>query len=379
MKLRTLRYPMILALLVVAGAGLKACISLESPVDPRALYVTPDGSDRNPGTEGAPLQTIGAAARRAVPGSTVHVAPGTYRENIKSMKSGTPTAPVRYVSTVKWGARIIGGGTEAVWENHGEHVEIAGFDVSGSGRNGILNYGSWVRVINNHVHDLAVSGGCSSNGGGGIVFSNYEASDGEISGNLVHDIGEPGACAGVQGIYYSNLRGKIYNNIVYRASAWGIHLWHAADKVTVANNTVFANGSVTVGGGIVVGTGDAPGNVVMTGTKVINNIVAYHPRGAIRQYCYKGESCIGADNVVAHNVVFENGRKIEMLVGKDIGTITQDPLFVDFRPDGKGDYRLRKGSPARKRGMAALAPATDIEGTSRPRAAAVDIGAYQQP
>jgi hypothetical protein len=66
-----------------------------------------------------------------------------------------------------------------------------------------------------------------------------------------------------------------------------------------------------------------------------------------------------------------------MLVGKDIGTITQDPLFVDFRLDGKGDYRLRKDSPARKRGLAALAPPSDIEGAVRPRAPAVDIGAYQ--
>lgn len=378
MNLRTLRYPMMIVSLLVAGASLKACISLEPPVDPRALYVTPAGNDNNPGTERAPLQTIAAAASRAVPGSTVHVAPGTYRENVKSMKSGTAAAPIRYVSTVKWGAKLIGAGTEAVWENRGEHVEIAGFDVSGSGRNGILNYGSWVRVINNRVHDLAVSGGCSGNGGGGIVFTNYQASDGEISGNLVHDIGMPGACPGVQGIYYSNLRGKIYNNIVYRASAWGIHLWHAADKVVVANNTVFANGSAVIGGGIVVGTGDAPGNVVMTDTKVINNIVVHNPRASIKQYCYPGDACIGADNLVAHNVVFGNGRKIEMLVGKDIGTISQDPLFVDFRSDGKGDYRLRSSSPARKRGMASLAPPADIEGISRPRAPAVDIGAYQQ-
>jgi len=117
--------------------------------------------------------------------------------------------------------------------------------------------------------------------------------------------------------------------------------------------------------------------VVMTETKIINNIVAYHPRGAIRQYCYPGESCIGADNLVAHNLVFKNAGKVEMLVGKDIGTITQDPLFVDFRHDGKGDYRLRKDSPARKRGLAALAPPTDIEGVDRPRASTVDIGAYQ--
>lgn len=377
MKLRALPCSMLVSTLL-ASAGLAACTSREHAQDPRGLYVTPGGDDANPGTRQAPLRTIGAAAKRAVPGSTVYVAPGTYIENIKSPNSGTFEAPIRYVSTVKWGAKIIGEGTEAVWENRGGHVEIAGFDITGSGRAGILNHGSWVRVLNNHVHDLAVSGGCTGNGGGGIVQTNYQGSDGEISGNLVHDIGLPGTCPGVQGIYYSNARGKITNNVVYRASAWGIHLWHAADKVLVANNTVFANGSATVGGGIVVGTGDSPGSVSLTHTKVINNIVVHNPRSSIRQYCYPNVACIGDGNLVANNVVYGNGRKIEMLVGKDTGTISQDPMFVDFRPDGKGDYRLRKGSPAIMRGLAASAPLTDIEGVHRPRGPSVDIGAYQQ-
>jgi len=347
----------------------------------RALYVAPGGDDAGPGTRRAPLRSISAAASiaEASPGGiTVHVAPGTYRENVRSAASGSASRRVRYVSTVKWGAKIIGGGTEAAWDNRGSHVEISGFDISGSGRAGILNYGSWVRMANNRVHDLALSGGCTGNGGGGIVNANYKASDGDISGNVVHDIGAPGACPGVHGIYYSNLRGRIQNNIVYRASAWGIHLWHAADRVIIANNTVFANGSDKVGGGIVVGTGDRPGGVVLTQTKVINNIVAWNPRASIRQYCYRGEDCIGDGNVVANNVVYGNGVDIEMRVGKASGTIAEDPRFIDFRPDGSGDYRLQRGSPALRRGLASAAPATDIDGIRRPSGMAIDIGAYQK-
>lgn len=343
----------------------------------RTLYVAPDGDDANPGTRGAPLRTIAAAARAAGPGTTVRVAPGLYPENVKSSASGAATAPIRFISSVKWGARIVGDGTEAVWENRGHHVEIAGFDLSGSGRIGILNHGAWVRMANNHVHDLALSGGCTGNGGGGIVNANYKASDGEISGNLVHDIGAPGACTGVHGIYLANLRGRIVNNIVYRASAWGIHLWHAADQVLIANNTVIANGSDKIGGGILVGTGDSPGGVVLSQTRVVNNIVAFNPHASIRQYCDPGQACIGSGNVVANNVVYGNGIGIEMRVGKASGTIADDPLFVDFRPDGKGDYRLRLSSPALKRGLAAGAPGTDIDGKRRPRSASVDIGAYQ--
>jgi parallel beta-helix repeat protein len=316
----------------------------------RVLHVAPDGDDEYPGSLRQPLRSIGAAAARAGAGTTVLVAPGIYEENITGTASGRAGARVRYVSSVKWGARVVGSGTEAVWVNRGNYVEIAGFDLSGSGRAGIINYGSWVKMADNHVHDLALSGGCTGNGGGGIVNANYKASDGEISGNVVHDIGAPGACPGVHGIYYANQRGRIHNNIVYRASAWGIHLWHAADQVIISNNTVFANGSDKVGGGIVVGTGDSPGGVMLTDTRVVDNIVAYNPRASIRQYCDPDETCIGSGNVVANNVVFRNGLGIEMRVGKAIGTITRDPLFIDFRPDGQGDYRVKHGSPARGRG-----------------------------
>lgn len=370
--------PLPCLLLCCAGIAATGPVRPDAAAAPATLYVAPDGDDANPGTRAAPLRSVGAAATKARAGATVRVAPGTYAENVKSSANGSATAPIRYLSDVKWGAKIVGSGTEAVWENHGRNVEIAGFDFSGSGRAGILNFGSRVRMAGNHVHDLALSGGCTGNGGGGIVNADYAASDGEISGNVVHDIGTPGACPGVHGIYLSNLRGRIDNNIVYHASAWGIHLWHAADRVVIANNTVFANGSDTVGGGIVVGTGDRPGGVVLSGTRVINNIVAFNPRASIRQYCYPGQACIGAGNLVANNVVYGNGIGIEMLAGKARGTIAADPGFVAFRADGSGDYRLQPGSPALKRGIAAAAPATDIDGVRRPRGAAVDIGAYQR-
>jgi parallel beta-helix repeat protein len=382
MNLRSLPCLILLpACAAVVSVTVGACVALtQAAGQPQhTLYVAPGGDDGNPGTPHAPLRTIGAAARLASAGTTVRVAPGTYPGNVKTTANGSAAARIRYVSAVKWGAKILGGGTEAVWENHGKYVEIAGFDLSGSGRAGILNYASSVRMADNHVHHLALSGGCSGNGGGGIVNANYKASDGEISGNVIHDIGEPGACPGVHGIYYANSHGKIYNNIVYRASAWGIHLWHAADQVVIANNTVFANGSDKIGGGIIVGTGDKPGGVVMTGTKVINNIVVHNPHASIRQFCYPGQACIGAGNVVANNVVHANGAGIEMLVGRATGTIVDDPLFVDFRADGGGDYRLRRGSPALRRGLGAAAPPTDIDGARRPHGPDIDIGAYQAP
>ncbi|MES2150746.1 MAG: choice-of-anchor Q domain-containing protein [Pseudomonadota bacterium] len=341
------------------------------------LYVSTSGSDSNSGSQSAPLRTITRAASLAKPSTTVHVAAGTYRENVSTKVAGTSSARIRYVSDTKWGAKVIGSGTEAMWTNNGNYTDIAGFDISGSGRLGILNYASYALMSGNHVHNLTISGGCTGSGGAGIVNANYSSSDDDIIGNVVHDIGTPGACNGVQGIYSSNLRGHIFNNIVYRVSAWGIHLWHAANNVMIANNTVFANGSSSMGGGIEIGSGDSPGGIVLDYTKVINNIVYANPGASITEYCYSGVNCIGSNNTIANNLVYGNGRGISLKVGSATGTIAANPQFVGYLPTGSGNYRLQSTSPAVNKGISTSAPTVDIDNVARPRGVALDIGAYE--
>jgi hypothetical protein len=60
------------------------------------LYVSPLGSDANPGSIGSPLRTIGLAIRRLQPGQTLYVRGGSYVENIRSpsINSGTPSARI---------------------------------------------------------------------------------------------------------------------------------------------------------------------------------------------------------------------------------------------------------------------------------------------
>lgn len=338
------------------------------------LYVATTGDDSNPGTEAQPLKTIQRAASLARPGTSVHVAAGTYFENVVTKVHGARAARIRFVSDTKWGAQIVGGGTEGVWTNRGDYTDIVGFDISGSGRLGILNLASHTLIQDNHVHDLRVSGGCTSAGGAGIHNANYLASDSDIIANVVHDIGVPGGCIGIHGIYVTNLRSKVFNNIVYRASSWGIHLWHAADQVTVANNTVFENGSAQMGGGIVIGVGDAPGSKILTDTKVINNIVYNNPAQGIAQFCYPRQNCIGRGNVVANNLVYGSSAAVVMKVGKAIGTIVEDPQFVGDKTRNRWEYRLKHTSPALKKGLGSLAPLTDIEHVPRPDEAAPDIG-----
>lgn len=335
------------------------------------------GNDSFAGTPTAPLKTIQRAANLAKEGTTVHVAPGTYKENIITRANGKSSARVRYVSDTKRGAKIIGSGTDFVWINKGDYTDIVGFDISGSGRGGIANEGGYTLVANNYVHNMTLSGGCTSNGGAGIVNSNYVKSDGDIIGNVVHDIGKPGGCNGVQGIYSSNLRGRILNNIVYRASSHGIHLWHAASHTDIINNTVFANGAVGMGSGIVVGNGDAPGGTKADYIRVSNNIVFNNPNAGISEYCYRGENCIGPNNTYANNLVRGNGTGIVLKIGSATGTVTADPQFVNYQANGSGDYSLKSTSPAIDAGSTTSAPSTDIVGTTRPQGVRHDIGAYE--
>lgn len=351
------------------------------------LYVSVNnGSDAstNPGTDPAhPLKSINRSAALVKAGMTVHVAPGTYYETVNTRVSGSATARVRYVSDTPFAAKVIGSGTEAMWTASGSYNDIVGFDISGPGRLGINNGGSYVQIIGNHIHDLAVSGGCTGNGGAGIDNSNYQSVNNDIIGNIVHDIGTPGACNGVHAIYHAMSGGKIMNNVTYRASSFGIHLWHAAKNAVVMNNSVFDNGSSSMGGGIVLGSGDGGGyngtdesridNVI-----VANNIVYKNPASSITEYCYPKQPCIGPNIQIVSNLVNGNGQGIHLLGGTPAsGMIDADPMFVNYQINGSGDFHLKKGSPAIDKGKATGAPSTDLDGQKRPQGSGVDIGAYE--
>ncbi len=329
-------------------------------------YVAPVGNDSNDGSASAPWATIQHAANVIAPGLVVHVAPGTYG-SINSQTSGTASARIRFISDVKWGAKLQSNGTATVWTNSGNYVDIMGFDVSGTVDVGIQNDGSFVRIIGNNVHNSPSS--CSSNGGAGIDNDSFTSTDNDIIGNVVHDVGNPAAsCATIQGIYHSDLRGHILNNISYRNSAWGIHLWHAANNVVIANNLVFANGE----GGIVVGDGDAPGGVTDNNTLVVNNIIRNNPIAVSEQ------GSTGSGNQYLNNLIWQNTQGIILQNGlHDVNTINADPLMVNYQPDGSGDYHLQSTSPAINSGTTQGLPPMDFDGAPRPFGGGPDIGPYE--
>jgi hypothetical protein len=301
------------------------------------------------------------------------VAPGTYNEVINTTKDGTASAPIRFVSDVKGGAVIKPSGTSgAIWTNAGDYVTIEGFEIDGSAspaaRVGITAHGNQVYVKYNEVHHIAQSGFDDSKGGAGINLtgSYYNEVGQHVIGNVVHHIATPDSTR-VHGIYHHST-GTIANNVVYAVEGVGIVLWHDAKDLLIANNTSFNNRV-----GISVGSGDwYQGRAPADNVRVINNLVYDNQGVGIDEH-----GLTGTNNVYQNNLVYGNGTAWGLQNGNShSGTISADPMFVNYRADGGGDYGLRAGSPAIDKGTSAYsAPTADADGYLR--AGAPDIGAYE--
>ncbi|HZV63953.1 MAG TPA: DUF1565 domain-containing protein, partial [Telluria sp.] len=184
-----------------AGANLPS-----GAIDPAAVipattynfYVSPSGSDTATGTKSAPFKTLARAAKATRASTTVWVAPGTYAGGLKTTLSGTSSGHIYFVSTTKWGARIVppsSSSNSTAWDNRGNYIDIVGFDVDGtvsqSGTkwlHGIYNGGSYGTIRENHVHHIAKSVACTSAGGSAIgVDSYYHGVKTDVVSNMVND------------------------------------------------------------------------------------------------------------------------------------------------------------------------------------------------
>lgn len=343
------------------------------PMPGHNYYVSRTGSDDHDGSASRPWATLQHAAANAETGSTVHVLPGLYQGPVVTRRSGQPDARIRFLSEKQWEAKVLAIGAQAVWRNDGNYVDIAGFDISGDGALGILNMGSNVRIVGNHVHDIPAPG-CTSDGGAGIHNGNYSGHDNDVIGNLVNKIGDPVIrCHRVHGIYHSNLRGHIWNNISCDNQGWGIHLWHTPQSVVIANNLVCRNHE----GGIVIGAGDNRDALPADHMLVTNNILVGNGP-ATAPYAIYEYGLLGDNNHYLNNLVFPRQQRISLQHGNRITeTIWTDPEFVNSGAEGEPDYHLAGGSSAIGKGTSAGAPPFDIEGGTRPVGGRWDIGPYQ--
>jgi hypothetical protein len=341
-------------------------------------YVATSGSDSNNGSACSPWATITHAAGQVGAGATVHVASGTYNQNVSTSVSGTSSAPIKFVSDTQWGAKIVGNG-DSIWLNSGAYVTIEGFDISASNttpRLGILSYGQYVRIVGNRVHDIDAASGVSGSGGAGINPNNNGSINSDyttVDSNIVYNIANAHRPnVHVHGIYINGSKyNTVSNNLVINASGWGIVQDHpGVGNMTAVNNTV-----VNCDGGIE--DGNTSGGAGSDYNYIANNIVVHNTA----YYAY--EDCCASSNVGSHNTWTNNldfdtpGGTYRLYYGSPINRLTADPIFVNNTLDHNGDYHLLSSSPAIDAGTSSNAPHIDIEGGTRPISGTWDLGSYE--
>jgi len=355
------------------GISYIAILLVASGALAQTFYVSPTGSDSNPGSQAQPWLTIQHAANSATAGVTVHVLPGTYNVSaITSSISGAASQHIKFISDTKYGARIVGTG-DSVWVQSGNYVEVIGFDVTASNpatRIGFEWTGNNGKVSQNRIHDIQCSG-CGGNGGAGINLddgSDYTSAD----ANRVYNLNNGATSSTVHCIYLHVTNNIVSNNLLYRCGGWGVQQWHVGvGHSTIVNNTIFSSN-----GGIVLGSGGLPDsdyNFVGDNITVNNNY-------GILECCIGSAQGVGPHQTYTNNLVWNNSiANLDLQWSGILPTngITSDPLFINYRADGSGDYHLQSTSPARNGASSQDAPPFDFDGASRPQGTEYDIGVYE--
>ncbi|MDA0813215.1 MAG: right-handed parallel beta-helix repeat-containing protein [Verrucomicrobia bacterium] len=91
------------------------------PLDARTIVVATDGSDDGEGSDTAPFRTLSRAAEVAMPGDTILVRPGVYRERVTPPRGGEPGRPITYHAE-SLGTVFIRGSEAWTpdWQHHGD-------------------------------------------------------------------------------------------------------------------------------------------------------------------------------------------------------------------------------------------------------------------
>ncbi len=402
------------------------CLISPQWCDAATKYVSNGGSNSNTGNSWVQAWlTLQWAEDHISAGDTVWVQNGTYT-GFDVRLTGTAANPIVFIAD---GPNVIinapTGTTDHINVENANYIEINGFRVINSPRNGIRLVNAHNCIVRNNYcessfergiftgftddilieynecltsddeHGIYVSNSsdrsiiryniCHHNNRGGIQI-NADLSQGgdgistdpEIYGNILYENGAAGGAAinldGVQSAF-------IYNNLLYQNHATGIALFRQDGAQPSINATIVYNTIVNASNGrwcILAVNGSS-------GAQVFNNII-------INQHTFRGSIALDPDAVPGfasnYNILVNrlsrmgDGVNVPLTTwqgyGYDLNSVLADPQAEIFVTPGS-DYHLVEGSQAIDFGNASFSfgVTTDIEGITRPQGNNPDVGSYE--
>jgi hypothetical protein len=297
-------------------------------------YISPNGSDHNPGTLNLPWKTLGKAASMLEPGDIVYIRGGIYQEAVDFKGSGTSKLPI-HILAYPGETPIIDGNNYtipsetggALLELSGNYIYVSGLEVRYSSYLGVLLSGSHVTANRINCHH-SLHGGMNENGDytiieNSIVWSNdmqnYEGKNpaGDSTGltaarNPLNAILRNNTVYGNWGIGLSTYEADgtlLENNISYDNYGPNVYI-SDAQNIIFQNNFIYTTGAMKGGGQIGIQTGDE--KFSSANIKIINNIVY---RTNHNLYCLRGSS----------------GQMINVLIANNTFVNSTDEAGVEFK------------------------------------------------
>ena len=340
-------------------------------------YVAPTGSDSNNGSLNSPWKTIQFAVSKAIAGDTVNVRAGTYPETVTITRSGSAAAgqriifrnyPGEHPVIDAAGKSVVDGQSGVITLTDVSYVTVDGFEAKNLTSNSTSNVpvgifitgaGSYVEILNNHIHDIKNSAsGCNANGLGLAVYGS-KAPDSinnlTISGNELDHLTL--GCSESMSINGNVQYWKVTNNIVHDNNNIGIDAigfegtssgtYDQARDGLISGNTVY---NITSYGNPAYGNEyAADGIYVDGGTRIVieNNIIHHTDFGIELASEHKGKS---TSYITARNNLVWNNNTAGITIGgyasstgsTDNCTIVNNTfLFNDTKKTGAGELQIQ--------------------------------------
>ena len=300
---------------------------------PRAYYVSPGGSDSNPGTMTLPWRTITKAGNSVVPGDTVYVRGGTYPESVTLSRSGSPSGNITIQAYPNEKPVITGNSLSmSSWGSlvsiSGSYITFSGFEVSNS---------RYIGIIIKGTHDVVDNAFSHHNQGNGILIAGDYSTvqNSRVWRNVLsNEYGKAGRWDTGLSAARDTTNGITDNAVIRNNTVWenwgeGISSFEAngtviegnishdnysaniyvsdSTNVLVQDNLVYMdNASYVFGSGANVGImmGDEKYTPASANITVINNIAYNNHRNF---FWWKGNQEVGMNNVLIAYNTFVNG------------------------------------------------------------------------